>query len=241
MNTMSELTIVIPTKNEEELIPLLLISLVQQDLPQMPNTKVYLADARSTDKTRELAGHFHKWLDIEVIEGGLPAVGRNAGARSAATPYVLFIDADVEILDSTLVRRALALLKERSLHCVTTNIACSSGGAWDQVLYAGSNFIQQLSRLYKPYSTGMFMLFDRRHFHTLGGFNEHALYGEDYLLSQKVARSKFGIVQGSVQTTNRRFQKMGHLRLISLFLGAALNTGNESYFLRDHRYWHSKA
>jgi glycosyltransferase involved in cell wall biosynthesis len=241
MNTTSELTIVIPAKNEAELILLLLISLVQQDLPQMPNTKVYLADAASTDKTRELARHFRKWLNIEVIEGGLPAVGRNAGARSAATPYVLFIDADVEISDSTLVRRALTLLKERSLHCVTTNIACSSGGAWDRVLYSGSNIMQQLSRLYKPYSTGMFMLFDRHHFHELGGFNEQALYGEDYLLSQKVARAKFGIVQGNIQTTNRRFKKMGHLRLVRLFFGAALNTSNESYFLQDHRYWHSKA
>ena len=34
---------------------------------------------------------------LEVIEGGLPSVGRNAGARLATTPYVLFLDADVEL------------------------------------------------------------------------------------------------------------------------------------------------
>lgn len=205
----------------------------------MPNTKVYLADANSTDGTPELAIAFARWLDIEVIPGGLPAVGRNAGARRARTPYVLFIDADIELTDITLVRRAVELMKRRKLHCVTTNISCPSGSTWDQALYSGNNVMQQLSRLYKPFSTGMFMLFDRERFHALGGFHEQALYAEDYLLSQKVARRRFGIVRGHVVTTNRRFKKMGHFRLARLFLNTALHTHSEGFFLRDHKYWHS--
>jgi glycosyltransferase involved in cell wall biosynthesis len=239
MNTTNELTIVIPAKNEAKLIPRLLTSVVMQDYPLMPNTKVYLADANSTDGTPELALGFAKWLDIEVIPGGLPAVGRNAGARRARTPYLLFIDADIELADTTLVRRAVELMKRRNLHCVTTNISCPSGSTWDQALYSGNNFMQQLSRLYKPFSTGMFMLFDRERFHALGGFHEQAMYAEDYLLSQKVARKRFGIVRGHVVTTNRRFKKMGHFRLARLFLNTALHTHSEGFFLRDHKYWHS--
>jgi len=52
-----------------------------------------------------------------------------------------------------------------------------------------------------------------------------------------VARRKFGIVRGGVYTTNRRFQKMGHLRVIWLFLFTAMNFWNPSHFLRDHKYW----
>jgi glycosyltransferase involved in cell wall biosynthesis len=207
----------------------------------MPTTRVYLADANSTDGTTEIALGYAKWLDIQIIPGGLPAVGRNAGARRALTPYVLFVDADIEVADKTLVRRAIELMKRRQLHCVTTNISCPGGSNWDQALYRGNNFMQQLSRIYKPFSTGMFMLFDRARFHQLGGFHEQALYAEDYLLSQKVARRRFGIVRGHVVTTDRRFKRMGHLRLMRLFLNTALHTNNEGFYLRDHKYWESQA
>jgi glycosyltransferase involved in cell wall biosynthesis len=238
---MSELTIVIPAKNEAKLIGGLLTSLATQDYPLMSSTKVFLADATSTDGTADIARSYCNWLDVEIIEGGLPAVGRNAGARRANTPYVLFIDADIEISDSTLIRRAMQLMKRRKLHCLTTNIACPEGSAWDRLLYTGNNCMQHLSHLYRPFSTGMFMLFDRVQFLQLGGFHEQALYAEDYLLSQKVPRSKFAIVSGHVLTTNRRFKKMGHFKLVRLFLNTALHTHNESFFLRDHNYWHSEA
>jgi glycosyltransferase involved in cell wall biosynthesis len=203
----------------------------------MPNTKVYLADAKSTDRTVTIARGFKNRLDIEVIDGGLPAVGRNAGARRARTPYLLFMDADIEVVDATLIRRAVELMRSRNLHCVTTNICCPSGSVWDRSLYLGNNIMQHLSHLYKPFSTGMFMLFDRSRFTELHGFHEGALYAEDYLLSKNVDRWRFGIVSGSVVTTNRRFAKMGHFRLVRLFLNTALHTHNESFFLRDHNYW----
>jgi glycosyltransferase involved in cell wall biosynthesis len=241
MNTMSELTIVIPAKNEAKLLPSLLNSLVLQDYPLMSNTKVYLADAGSTDGTPEIARRYREWLDIGVIPGGLPAVGRNNGARRASTPYVLFIDADIELAAPTLVRRSVELMKNKRLHCLTTNIACPTGTFWDRALYMGNNCMQHLSRLYRPFSTGMFMLFEKTCFDALGGFHEQALYAEDYLLSQKVARGKFRVVPGCVHTTNRRFQKMGHFKLTRLFLSTALHTWNESYFLRDHKYWQSNA
>lgn len=207
----------------------------------MSDTKLYLADANSSDGTPDIARSYAPWLNIEVIPGGLPSAGRNAGARRAQARYVLFLDADIELTDVSLIRRAVELMKRKKLHCVTTNIACPAGGTWDRVLYAGNNLMQHMSRLYKPFSTGMFMLFDKAEFDALGGFHEQALYAEDYLLSQKVARGKFGIVPGHIVTTNRRFKKMGHFRLMRLFLNTALHTHSERFFLRDHKYWHSEA
>jgi hypothetical protein len=83
----------------------------------------------------------------------------------------------------------------------------------------------------------MFMLFDRKKFWELGGFNERVLYAEDYQLTLQLERSRFGIVRGGVYTTNRRFQKMGHLRVGWLFLKTFMNYWNHDYFLRDHKYW----
>ncbi len=229
----------IPAKNEAELLPRLLDSIARQDAAGIRETTVYVADANSTDGTVELALNFRGRIDIRVIAGGLPSAGRNAGARLANTPYVLFLDADMELADPTLVRRALELMQRKHLHCLTTNIWCREGRFMDQTLYIANNIAQQFSRLLKPFSTGMFMLFDRKRFEELGGFHEQALYAEDYLLSKKVARRKFGIVRGKALTTNRRFRKMGHIKIMGMFFKTALNTWNDNYFLRDHHYWHS--
>jgi glycosyltransferase involved in cell wall biosynthesis len=240
MTTFPKLTIVIPAKNESRLLPTLLESLCRQDYPLMKSTKVLLADAGSTDGTQELAMSFFGRIDITVIPGGLPSVGRNAGARQATTPYVLFIDADMELQDTTLLRRAMQLAERRRLHCVTTNIWCSQGSIRDQILYVANNVAQYGSMLVKPFSTGMFMLFDKATFDQLGGFHEQALYAEDYLLSKKVRNRKFGIVRGCIHTTNRRFRSMGHIKIVGMFLKTMVNSWNDNYFLRDHGYWRQK-
>jgi glycosyltransferase involved in cell wall biosynthesis len=233
----AELTIVIPAKNEAEMLPRLLGSLARQDFDGMAETRVIVADAGSTDGTVEVALSFRDRLRVEVIEGGLPSVGRNAGARLATTPYVLFLDADVELPEPTLLRRAVWRMRRRRLHLVTTNIACREGSFFDDALYMGNNFMQRIGSVLKPFATGMFMLFDREAFWALGGFNEHALFAEDYLLSKGVARARFRIVRGKVLTTNRRFQKLGHGRVVWMFFKTMLHSWNDKYFLRDQGYW----
>ncbi|HTU51228.1 MAG TPA: glycosyltransferase [Acidobacteriaceae bacterium] len=228
---------VIPARNESQSLPKLLTSLNQQDYLHLPDTRVFVADANSTDSTAEMARSFAAKFPIEVLPGGLPSVGRNAGARRATTPYVLFLDADVELRDPTLLRRAVCAMQRHQLHCLTTNIRCIDGSAADRLLFGGSNVCQKLSRWAAPFATGMFMMFDREEFQRLGGFNEHALYAEDYLLSKQVARKRFAVIPGAVMTSNRRFQKMGHMHIAKMFLKTALNSSNQSYFLRDQGYW----
>jgi glycosyltransferase involved in cell wall biosynthesis len=241
MNSMespaSDLTIVIPAKNEVKLIPRLLNSLVSQDYSRMLNTKVLVADAGSTDGTAEAVMGFVDRLQVHVIPGGLPSVGRNAGAALARTAFVLFLDADVELCSDTLVRRAMQAAQEQGLHCVTTNILCRDGSLMDRLFYLVNDMFQYLSCIHHPFSTGMFMLFQKQRFDELGGFNELAAFAEDYLLSKQVARSRFRIVRGGVSTTNRRLQKMGHFPIARLFLTTALNSWNRRFFLRDHKYW----
>jgi glycosyltransferase involved in cell wall biosynthesis len=233
----AELTIVIPAKNEVQMLPKLLASLCKQDYEGMSRTRVLVADAGSTDGTVEVALTFRDRLAVEVIQGGLPSVGRNAGARLASTKYVLFLDADVELPEPTLLRRALWTMRRRELHLVTTSIACRHGSFFDDMLYAGSNLMQYVGSYLKPFATGMFMLFDREVFWELGGFNERALFAEDYLLSKGVATRRFRIVRGRVLTTNRRFQKLGHRRMVWMFFKTMLHTWDEKYFLEDQGYW----
>ncbi len=97
----------------------------------MPTTKVFIADANSSDGTPQIALSYAGRLNISIIPGGLPSVGRNAGARLAESKYVLFIDAGIELRDPSLIRRAVETMKHKDLHCVTTNIHCRDGSTAD--------------------------------------------------------------------------------------------------------------
>jgi glycosyltransferase involved in cell wall biosynthesis len=203
----------------------------------MQSTRVLVADANSTDDTASIVMSYAGQLNVAVIAGGMPSVGRNRGAALANSSYVLFLDADIELAHPSVLRRAVELADQKYLDCVTTNILCRGGNWIDRVLYLGNNLFQYLSRLHRPFATGMFMLFNTARFRELGGFHEQVAFAEDYMLTQQVRRDRFGIVRGGVYTTNRRFQKMGHFRVARLFLKTALNFWNPGYFLRDHKYW----
>ncbi len=196
-----------------------------------------MADANSTDGTPAIVMSFRDRLKVSVIPGGLPSAGRNRGAAIADTDFVLFMDADIVPASASLIRDAMELAERKQLHCVTTNILCQGGSLTDRLFYFTNNLFQYLSRIHKPFSTGMFMLFDRKRFAELGGFNEQVHFAEDYLLSQQVARNRFGIVRGGVHTTNRRLTRMGHARVARLFFATAFNYWNQRFFLRDHKYW----
>jgi glycosyltransferase involved in cell wall biosynthesis len=207
----------------------------------MRDTNIFLADADSTDQTVKIAQDFNHTLAVTVIRGGLPSVGRNNGAIRAYSRYILFIDADIELADTTLLRRAVALMKSKSLHCVTTDILCRNGFLKDHLMYGSNNCVQRLSRYHKPFATGMFMLMDKRRFEDLGGFDELALFAEDYQLTRQIDRKRFGIIRGGIYSTNRRFQKMGYWKIMRFFLKTALNAGKVNYYRsQEHRaYWES--
>ena len=205
----------------------------------MSSTRVLLADAGSTDRTVQIAGEFGSQLQISVIRGGLPSVGRNNGARCASSSYLLFLDADIELADATLLRRAVNLIKDKSLHCVTTDIWCRDGGWMDNFLYDCNNLVQRLSRFHRPFATGMFMLVDRNKFEKLGGFDEQALYAEDYQLTQQIRCNRFRVIRGGIYSTNRRFQKMGHSTIVRFFIKTAFHSRQPEYFRsKMHQaYW----
>jgi glycosyltransferase involved in cell wall biosynthesis len=205
----------------------------------MSSTKIVLADADSTDRTVAVAREFGDRLAIFVIDGGLPSVGRNNGARCAASRYILFIDADVELAQPTLLRHAIDRIERGSLDCVTTDILCRDGILLDRLLYGCSNIAQRLSRFHRPFATGMFMLVNKERFDAIGGFDEQALYAEDYQLTRQIPRNRFRVVRGGIYSTNRRLMKMGRATVVRFFLNAALRSGRPDYFRNKlhQAYW----
>jgi glycosyltransferase involved in cell wall biosynthesis len=80
---------IVPTWNEEALLPTLLGSLTMDT----NISEVVITDNASTDDTVLVA---NSW-GCSVVAGGLPAFGKNAGARHATGDILLFVDADVVV------------------------------------------------------------------------------------------------------------------------------------------------
>jgi glycosyltransferase involved in cell wall biosynthesis len=227
------LSIVIPSKNEENNIVSLLSCLEKQSFQDFD---IILADANSSDNTvKNFQENMFFKTRTSTVEGGLPAVGRNNGAMASNSTYILFMDADVKIYDNDLIKKAINLLINKKLDLVTTNLDCDNKNV--KFIYSINNIFQYLSKIDKPYSTGMFFLINKKTFDKLGGFNPEDKYAEDYNLSRKVDKNKFGIVNSKVYSDDRRFKKMGYFGVIKLFLKTFLNKNNEDYFKKNIEYF----
>ena len=229
-----ELTIIIPAKNEEKNIGKLLEAIKNQDYPLISDTQIYIADANSTDRTREIAQSFP---NVTVIPGGMPSVGRNAGARLAKSRYLLFLDSDIIFDRPNLIRKSVDLMKRKNLHCVAAKLKCKDGRLGDRFLFILNNLVMYCSKYLSPFAVGMYILFDKSEFDRLGGFHEKVYYAEDYFLSKQVKWNKFAVVNGYILTENRRFKKMGYLKVARMFINTIFHAGDDSYFLKDHKYW----
>jgi cellulose synthase/poly-beta-1,6-N-acetylglucosamine synthase-like glycosyltransferase len=228
----NQLTVVIPSKNEG----LKLLNTLRYLVSQYIQCRIIIADSSTGGRfssTRNLVGTFYP--DVEVVEGGLPAVARNNGAKLVTTPYILFLDADMELRDSKLIHKALQLAIKKDLDLVTCRFKTTTGDYnW---VYRIFDVIQIISWITKPFAIGGFMLFKTETFNQLGGFNEEDKIAEDYHLSQKVRPRKFSIINRYVHTSSRRFRNKGVWYMIKLAWSSWLNRNNDNWYKQDYGYW----
>lgn len=231
------LTVVIPCKNEEAYIKDTLFNLKQQGIGQ---TKIYLADARSTDQTRIIAENYAQELNLNltIIPGGLPAVGRNNGAKLAKTPYVLFLDADITFTHLTAIKQALDTISNREFDMVSSNPVYH--GPIDRMAWLLLK-INKYATLFlaktHPFAIGGFTLVNREVFSDLGGYDEKATQAEDWLLSKQVHPTKFKIIPDLFTQDNRRFKRYGYFNMIKLIIRNWWNRNNLNYFYKDAGYF----
>lgn len=229
------LSIIIPAKNEERYINQLLDCLVKQHLPF--NYEIIVADASSNDKTVSIVKSYVSLLsNVKVIKGGLPAIGRNAGAKVSKGKVLLFLDADCQLLNYELIQMAVNKLVNTRSELATVLLSIR-GNLWIRLIYFMCNIAIRLSRFDKPFAVGGFILITKDAFNRVGGFNEELMHCEDYFLSREVSASRFTIVNEYVYTDDRRFKKMGRMSMVMYFIKNIWNRNNIEYFKRDIKYW----
>lgn len=199
-----KLSIIIPTYNEEELLPPLLESIKKQ---KFTDYEVIVADAHSTDSTREIAESY----GAKVVDGGLPAVGRNNGAGIARGELLLFLDSDV-VLTPDYLESALIEFIEGGIGIAITQIIPLSDKTFDIVSHEFANFFMKYVEDIKPHGAGCYGILTWKKLHEMvGGFDEQLDFGEDTDYIEKIAYiSSFKVLrEPRLFISTRRTQEEG--------------------------------
>jgi glycosyltransferase involved in cell wall biosynthesis len=227
------LSIVIPCKNEGGYIGKTLDALLNQTgIPK--NTPIIIADAGSTDGTIEIISQYSGLLNITLVDGGLPAAGRNKGAAHTDSEYILFLDADVTPGEPDTISKALHLAIAKDLDLVSTHIRTINGN-WADNIFWNLHGLASSSKLVGAFAAGMFILIKSDTFNKLGGFDETIALGEDWELTHQIASDKFSVTSGFIYTTNRRFSAQGYMKTFYQYLMVASSAryrhqGHAEYF-----------
>lgn len=204
-------SVIVPALNEEKYLPTLLACLARQTLAPV---EIIVADAGSHDRTREIA----KAAGCIVVDGGLPAQGRNRGAQRANGDMLFFFDSDVWIADNFIERVVKAI----------EGVGAASGTVYNFPVYQPweKGFASRWVRLQDLFfyffhnighrifaslryatATGTFMFSRAEIFHRIHGFDESLVAFEDANFAMRACREGRYIVlrDPQVGVSTRRF------------------------------------
>ncbi len=224
------LTIVIPAKNEESYLPRLLESIKRQTFQP---SEVIVADAHSTDRTREIA----RAHGARVVDGGLISFGRNAGAREAKTDFILFLDADVELRDPQFLEKAVGEMLERKLDLATCDVFPLSDQFIDHFLHKAYNtYARAWGSLY-PHAPGFCVLARRDLHEKINGFDEEVTFCEDHDYARRAtAHGKFGFLKSTkIPVSIRRLDRDGRMNIAIKYMLAEFHLALLGP-IRDNRF-----
>lgn len=206
-----ELSVIIPTLNEVETLPLLLADVASQTGVDF---EVLVSDGGSTDATYDCAATTLARLRMagEVLTG---EAGRgrqlNRGASMARGTWLLFLHADSRLPDPLALANGLSLLQSKgnfrqaghfSLRFDLPDEDCHFDYFFCEVK-ARSGFAGTIHG-------DQGLLLSRAYFNELGGFREDLPVLEDTLLAEKVrAQGGWHLLPATIVTSPRRFKVEG--------------------------------
>lgn len=201
-------SIVIPTKNEESYLPLLLASLRGQTYQDF---EIIVADAQSTDRTREIAAK----AGAKVVEGGMPGPGRNRGAAVARGELIFFFDADVLLRHPHFLQDALVEFTARELDVATCGLHVQDGTLLDHAFHEAYNKYTHAVQPVLPHAAGCCILVKKSVHEALHGFDESVVFAEDHDYARRANKAGYhaGILHcHKIAISPRRYRKEGMVR-----------------------------
>lgn len=213
-----KISIIIPTYNEEEYLPKLLESIKSQDFTDY---EIIVADAQSDDNTREIAESY----GARVVEGGLPGIGRNNGAKVAKGELLLFLDSDLELSENYL-KNVIEEFCDEDLGIAITQMTPLSEKKRDKYLHDLANWFMIAVENIKPHGAGCYGIIAKRELHfEIEGFNEELSFGEDTDYIERMAEiSQFKVLRNAkIGVSTRRLEEEGLYTLLKQYGKSTIN------------------
>lgn len=201
-----KVSVVIPVLNEIDNLPSLIKS-IKRDPGVSP--EIVVADAGSDDGSVAFAER----EGCRVVQGGIPAVGRNRGASVASHERIVFLDADVCIRDG-FISSCTRYMRRKGIDVgnVWAHLDCRN--PVDHMLFEIWNLWAFGMQKIWPYAGGYCIFSTRRIHKRVGGFNERMHFTEDANYVKRCSRAgRFAMLPYSISTSNRRFRTEGRFGL----------------------------
>lgn len=204
-------SIIIPTLNEEDNLPVLLRSIANQTEKDF---EVLVSDSGSKDKTKENAEEFKAEISrFQFIEKKCPNVSaaRNNGASFASGDFLVFFDADTEI-EINFFKEIKEKIQKYNLDMTTVWNRDKSKKITGSIILFLLNLSMSLLQKIKPVANGPCIIIKKNLFEKINGFDEKIIFGEDFDLTQKAAKQKINFkvfTKPILYVSTRRFEKEG--------------------------------
>ncbi len=215
---MVNISVVIPTKNEEEDLGKCLESLKNQSYPDFD---IWIVDSSSEDKTVEIAQGYTS--NVVVIDVKAPGPARNAGVKKSKANIIAFIDADTLAPENWLATIAKDF-KERDIVALGGVLRPLTPRWLDRIMFKiNSDWWYRFTALFGFYQLGTpNCAYLRETFLKAGGFNEEMSMLEDTELSLRISRYGKVFIDKNLYTFNstRRFKQEGYLSVFFRYLKA---------------------
>ncbi|HEY5548020.1 MAG TPA: glycosyltransferase [Coriobacteriia bacterium] len=211
-------SIVVPTLNEAARLPVLLDCLDAQT--RQPD-EIIVADAASSDGTAAMA----LTRGARVVPGGLPGMGRNAGAAAATGDILLFMDADA-VPAPAFLQRAVAEFQRRGLSVATAPMRPVENSPEYAIMCALAEGYMRGVQKISPHAVGLCILVERGLHERIGGFDESIVLAEDHDYARRAAHAgRFGVLRSvAVPTPMRRLRKEGRLHMARVMVYSEVRT-----------------
>lgn len=228
----STISIVIPTKNEENYLVRTLTQFV--DCLEQFDLEIIVSDANSTDRTPDIVREFEKKTSgrIRLVQRAGKqniAIGRNAGAEAAQGGILFHMDADVIIPDKArFFSKIRAAFQKPGTVAATVPlwIYPEESGLADKAYHLFMNSVIRLSFALGVYlAKGECQLVRRAAFEKIEGYNEKLIAGEDCNLFFRLHKEGKMVYLPSlcVHHSPRRFREYGYFKVSMIYLREGLS------------------
>ncbi len=223
-------SIIIPTLNEEKLLPVILNQLTDSEFRKKFEIEIIVSDGGSSDKTLEIAANsadilkiFNKDYKQNIAEG------RNEGAAAASGEILVFINADIIFPD---IINFFNYVEENFIGsdylAMTCRVVISPQEAIlsDKLFHAGYNrYFKFLNKIGVGMGRGECQIIHSDVFKKLGGYNTALAAGEDFDLFRRVRKSGKILFSDEVciYESPRRYRKFGYSGVTWLWIKNGLS------------------